>query len=207
MSPRDGAPTRSAIVAAAGDLLESGGLEAVTLRSVGTAANVSRSAPYRHFHDKADLLGVLVLHTLTELSARIRCAASRGGPGSPLHRGCVAYLRYAIEQPHHYQLIFGDAPMPQPSPVIEAAADDGLLALGELVQGAQARNELVAGPPRELATIIWVLLHGLAHLQLTGHLHEPRTIDGDTHLEELLEVALTAMRPPAAARAEEAASA
>jgi len=28
-----------------------------------------------------------------------------------------------------------------------------------------------------------VLLHGLAQLQITGHLHEPRTIDGDTGLD------------------------
>ncbi len=195
MSPRDAAPTRAAIVAAAGALLESGGLEAVTLRSVGAASGVSRSAPYRHFDDKADLLQVLALQTLTELSAHIRQAAERDDSDSRLYRGCVAYLRYALERPHHYQLIFGDTPMPQPPPEIESAADDGMLALRELVAGAQAEDNLVAGSPRELATILWVLLHGLAHLQITGHLHEPRTIDGDTQLEDLLAVALTALRP------------
>jgi hypothetical protein len=107
-------------------------------------------------------------------------------------------VRYALERPHHYQLIFGDTPMSQPPAEIEAAADDGLLALRELVQSAQAQNDLVAGSPRELATIIWVLLHGLAHLRLTGHLHEPRAIDGDTHLEDLLTMTLEALRPATA---------
>lgn len=195
MSPRDAAPTRAAIVAAAGELLESGGLEAVTLRSVGAASGVSRSAPYRHFADKAGLLRALALRTLTELSEHVRQAAESDGPRSSLHRGCVAYVRYALERPHHYQLIFGDFPMPVPPPEIEAAADDGMRALHELVKSAQAHDDLGAGSPRELATILWVLLHGLAHLQITGHLHEPRTIDGDTHLEDLLAVALEALRP------------
>jgi AcrR family transcriptional regulator len=195
VSPRDAAPTRAAIVAAAGTLLESGGPEAVTLRSVGASAGVSRSAAYRHFDDKADLLRALAARTLTELAARIRHAAVHDDHRSRLHRGCAGYLSYALEQPHHYQLIFGDAPIAEPGRELESAADDGMLALRELVEHAQATGELGAGPPRELATILWVLLHGLAQLQITGHLHEPRTIDGDTGLDELLALALAALRP------------
>jgi AcrR family transcriptional regulator len=196
MSPRDSAPTIAAILAAAGTLLETGGPEAVTLRSVGDAASVSRSAPYRHFDDKADLLRALAGQTLTELAARIRQARDEpDGDHSALHRGCAAYLSYALEKPHHYQLVFGDTPLAQPGAELEAAADNAMLALRELVERAQAEDELGGGPPRELATVIWVLVHGLAHLQLTGHLHEPRTIDGDTELDGLLELALASLRP------------
>jgi hypothetical protein len=70
-----------------------------------------------------------------------------------------------------------------------------MLALRELVEHAQADGELGSGPPRELATIVWVLLHGLAQLQITRHLHEPRTIDGDTGLDDLLRLALASLRP------------
>jgi AcrR family transcriptional regulator len=192
MSPRDPAPTRAAILAAAAALLESGGPEAVTLRSVGTAAGVSRSAAYRHFEDKAELLRALAARTLTELAARIRHA---GGDPSPLHGSCAAYLSHALEQPHHYQLIFGDAPIAEPGRDLESAADDAMLALREATERAQAEGELGTGPARELATIVWVLLHGLAQLQITRHLHEPRTIDGDTGLDDLLKLALASMRP------------
>jgi AcrR family transcriptional regulator len=195
MSPRDSAPTRAAIVAAAGALLESGGPDAVTLRSVGAAAGVSRSAAYRHFDDKADLLRALATQTLTDLATRIRRDAERDGHHSRLHRGCAAYLNHALERPHHYQLIFGDTPIAQPGPELESAADDGMLALRALVERAQADGELGASPSRELATVLWVLLHGLAQLQITGHLHEPRTIDGNTGLGELLTLALKALRP------------
>lgn len=195
MSPRNAAPTRAAIVAAAGTLLESGGPDAVTLRSVGAAAGVSRSAAYRHYDDKADLLRALAAQTLIELAARIRNAAEGNGRDSRLHRGCAAYLAHALEQPHHYQLIFGDTPIDQPDQELESAADDAMLAIRELVKRAQTEGELGTAPPRELATVLWVLLHGLAQLQITKHLHEPRTIDGNTGLDELLALALTSLQP------------
>ena len=50
------AATRGALIDQAAQLLDGGGLEAVTLREVGARAGVSRGAPYRHFADKEGLL-------------------------------------------------------------------------------------------------------------------------------------------------------
>ena len=195
MSPRDPAPTRAAILAAASALLESGGPDAVTLRAVGKAAGVSRSSPYRHFADKAALGRALVAATMTELAARIRHESSTGDRRTRLRRGCAAYLHHAFENPHHYQLLFNDAPVENPDPIVSAAADDAMASIQEMTETAQARGELPAGPPREMATIVWVLLHGMAQLQITRHLQEPRTVEGITGVEELLRLALASLQP------------
>ncbi|GAB3614957.1 TetR/AcrR family transcriptional regulator [Humibacter ginsengisoli] len=201
MSPRDSAPTRAGILSAAGELLESGGPDAVTLRAVGDAAGVSRSAPYRHFSDKAALLMALAERALTQMAEQVRKEAARsggsaqsGGTVARLRAGCRAYLTYAMTHPHHYQLIFGDAPISQPTPQLEAAADDAMNAVEELVGQAQNSGVLGPAPTRELATVLWVLLHGLAALQITGHLHEPRTVDGAEYLDDLLDLALAQLR-------------
>ena len=196
MSPRDPGPTRAAILDAAATLLEDKGPEAVTLRAVGEAAGVSRSAPYRHYADKAALMRALAGRTLRQIAERIRHGAERHrGARQRLRAGCWAYIDYAVECPHHYQLVFGDAPIAEPDPSLEEAADDAMAAVGELVAQAQDVDLLRPGPTREIATIVWVLLHGLAALQITGHLHEPRTIDGDEHLADLLDLALEQLRP------------
>ncbi|WP_293851134.1 TetR/AcrR family transcriptional regulator [uncultured Brevibacterium sp.] len=196
MSPRDSAPTISAILSSADELLESGGSEAVTLRAVGEAAGVSRMTPYRHFTDKAALMHALAERTLTEMAQRIRLAAAEEDDArTRLRAGSMAYIEHALENPHHYQLIFGDAPLTQPSPELEAAADDAMHAIEEIVGDAQASGALRNAPRRELATVLWVLLHGLAALQITRHLHEPRTIDGDQHLGTLLDLALEQLNP------------
>ncbi len=68
-------------------------------------------------------------------------------------------------------------------------------ALHTLVERAQKEGELGEGPPRELATVLWALLHGIAQLQITGHLVEPRTIEGDAGMDTLLALALRSFRP------------
>ena len=134
--------------------------------------------------------------SLGQLAERIRRAsAAPSDPASRLHAGCAAYLDHVIEQPQHYQLVFGGSPLTASTPELESAADDGMAALRELVQQAQADGELGPGAPRELATVLWVFLHGLAQLQISGHLHEPRTVDGDVRLDDLLSLGLAALRP------------
>ncbi|MDO5066741.1 MAG: TetR/AcrR family transcriptional regulator [Propionibacteriaceae bacterium] len=196
MSPRDSSPTIAAILSAADSLLESGGRDAVTLRAVGQEAGVSRMTPYRHFEDKSALLHALAERTLLAMAESIRSASAKASdPSEKLRAGARAYLDHALGNPHHYQLIFGDTPLVQPGPQLNAAADDAMRAVEEIVTDAQAAGLLRAAPTRELATVLWVLLHGLAALQITGHLHEPRTVDGDTHLDVLLELALAQLRP------------
>ncbi|MFC0673825.1 TetR/AcrR family transcriptional regulator [Brachybacterium hainanense] len=196
MSPRDSAPTIAAILRAADELLEAGGPEAVTLRAVGETAGVSRMTPYRHFADKAALLHALAERTLLAMARHIRAAAAEEDePGAKLRAGSGAYLDHALENPHHYQLIFGDAPLAQPGPELDAAADDAMRAVEEIVGQAQTSGVLRDAPTRELATVLWVLLHGLAALQITGHLHEPRTVDGSAHLGTLLDLALAQLAP------------
>ena len=188
--------TRAAIVDAASKLLEDSGPEAVTLRAVGEAAGVSRSAPYRHYADKAALMRALAERALRQIARRIRHGAERyQGAWQRLRAGCQAYIGYAVERPHHYQLVFGDTPIAEPDPKLEESADNAMAAVGELVAQAQEAGLLRPGPTREIATIVWVLLHGLAALQITGHLHEPRTIDGDEHVVDLLNLALEQLRP------------
>lgn len=196
MNPRDSVMTRAAIIDAASKLLEDSGPEAVTLRAVGEAVGVSRSAPYRHYADKAALMRALAERALRQIARRIRHGAEHHqGEWQRLRAGCQAYIDYAVERPHHYQLVFGDTPIAEPDPGLEEAADNAMAAVGELVAQAQDAGLLRPGPTREIATIVWVLLHGLAALQITGHLHEPRTIDGDEHLADLLNLALEQLRP------------
>ncbi|KAB1662593.1 TetR/AcrR family transcriptional regulator [Pseudoclavibacter chungangensis] len=199
MSPRDPGPTRAAVLAAAAQLLERGGPEAVTLRGVGEAAGVSRSAPYRHFDDKTALLTELATQTLSELADRIRTAAAEiDDPARSLRAGCAAYIAHALEHPQHYQLVFGSEPIGHPTPELERAADAGMDAITEIVERAQGTGWRQGLPTRELATVVWVALHGIAQLDITGHLHEPRTLDGSTRVGELVDLALTALGVDAA---------
>ena len=148
MNPRDSVMTRAAIVDAASKLLEDSGPEAVTLRAVGEAAGVSRSAPYRHYADKAALMRALAERALRQIARRIRHGAEHHqGEWQRLRAGCQAYIDYAVERPHHYQLVFGDTPIAEPDPGLEEAADNAMAAVGELVAQAQDSGSCSMGWP------------------------------------------------------------
>jgi len=160
--------TRRALIAAASDLLARGGPAHVTLRAVGAAANVSRTAPYRHFQDKDDLLSTVAAENLSLLKSEIRRAvADTTTDSTPLFRACLAYVRVAWEYPNHYWLEFGGDYAIKPNRMLEDAAIDFNKYFEELVVEAQQSNTLIAGDIREVGPLLWVLLHGLA---MSNHL-------------------------------------
>ncbi len=167
--------TRRALIAAASDLLARGGPAHVTLRAVGAAADVSRTAPYRHFRDKDDLLSTVAAENLAFLKSEMqRAAADTTEPSTPLFRACLAYVRVAWEHPNHYRLEFGGDYTINPSRVLVDAAVDFNSYFNELVVEAQRSHTLIAGDVGDIGPLLWVLLHGLA---LSNHLVGDRSCE------------------------------
>lgn len=190
--------TRRALIAAAGDLLARGGPANVTLRAVGAAADVSRTAPYRHFEDKDDLLSTVVAENLTFLEGEMqRAVADTESGGTPLFRACVAYVRVAWEYPNHYRLAFGGDHAFKPSPVLADAAADFNRHFNGLVVDAQQNGALIADDIRDVGPLLWVLLHGLAlsdHL-VAGRTCEPGSAYDADDMHRILELALRNLAP------------
>jgi len=179
--------TAESLVSAANDLLEIGGPEAVTMRSVGAAAGVSRTAPYRHFRDKDDLLHAVAAAILKNLgNAMERYAADNTIEGSELYRACLGYVQEAIDHPERYNLVFGRHQLDEPSTTMSEIADAAVLRFYRYVAQAQHSDGLRKGDVRTLTAIIWSALHGIVSLTLSSHLVEPRMIDGASRYPELI---------------------
>ncbi|MGF7123749.1 TetR/AcrR family transcriptional regulator [Rhodococcus sp. AG1013] len=190
--------TRRALIAAASELLARGGPAHVTLRAVGAAADVSRTAPYRHFQDKDDLLSSVAAENLAFLKAEMqRAVADTTSATAPLFRACLAYVRVAWEHPNHYRLEFGGDYAIKPSRVLEDAANDFNRYFQELVVEAQQSGTLIAGEARDVGPMLWVLLHGLA---MSNHLVADRACEPEASyrvedMERILALALTNLAP------------
>ncbi|WP_164877559.1 TetR/AcrR family transcriptional regulator [Prescottella agglutinans] len=190
--------TRRALITAANELLTRGGPAHVTLRAVGAAADVSRTAPYRHFQDKDDLLSTVAAEHLAFLKAEMqRAAADATTATTPLFRACLAYVRVAWEYPNHYRIEFGGDYAIKPSRVLEEAAVDFNGHFQEMVADAQQTGTLIAGEAREVGPMLWVLLHGLA---MSNHLVadrgcEPGSGYGVEDMHRILALALENLAP------------
>jgi AcrR family transcriptional regulator len=166
----EGFRLRQELIAAAGRLLASGAdIETLSLRGMAREAGVAAPSVYLHFSNKEALLQAVV----DEHFAALRQAIETGSAGaqdaaSGLLAGCLAYCRYAEEQPGSYRILF-NTPRLMPSGS-EFAGSKAAAAFQTLVDGiAESIDTGIARPgdPFRIATDIWPTLHGIASLRMT----------------------------------------
>ncbi|MEY9964858.1 AcrR family transcriptional regulator [Streptacidiphilus sp. MAP12-16] len=164
---------RAALLTAAMDLLEEDG-GSLSLRAVARRAGVSPAAPYRHFADKEALESELAAAGFADL--RQRLAASVTAPAVPedFARLGVSYVRFALDRPALFRLMFGN-PCADTEDVRAIAAAEVLGFVLACVSQAFPQADTEA-----LATAGWSLVHGLAFLHLDGKLPaaDPAEVDG-----------------------------
>jgi AcrR family transcriptional regulator len=174
------AATRSALVRAASELLDEGGPDAVTLRAVGARAGVSRGAPYGHFEDKAHLLTQLAVDAWNSLADEVEQlrAEPDATPSARLERALVKLIEVGRRQPHLYALMFS-TPADNPE-AVEAASrveNQFLTIVGGLVGEPDARR---------YGALLMSSAHGIAGLELSGHLAKEKWHVGGDELVRML---------------------
>ncbi|GGS98889.1 TetR/AcrR family transcriptional regulator [Nonomuraea spiralis] len=189
-------PRAGQIVAAARELVEAGGVEALTMRALAARLGIRAPSLYKHFPDKSAVEAQLITLALTELAETLERAEGGGGAGETSERA------------------EGDAGLTETGK--RAEGDGGSGGVGERVEGglqglgrayrayALAHPHLYrlmsAGPlPRGLlpagveeraalplvrlvrgeaaARAVWGLAHGLVMLELDGRFPPGADID------------------------------
>jgi AcrR family transcriptional regulator len=162
-----------ALIATALELIQTEGLEALTLRRVGAVAGVSRSALYRHFDDKAALMARIAFdgfRLLHETLMRVRANAAPDA-GDTLEVLAAAHVHFARANPSHYATMFGGSVTDwRKHPELARQAD---AARGEVVgaiREAQRRGGLGSEDPMLIAEVMWALTFGIARLGTSSQL-------------------------------------
>jgi AcrR family transcriptional regulator len=157
---------RADILAAAEQLLiKTGDQGAVSIRAIADAAGVTPPSIYLHFADKTELLGAVCEARFGDLSRSLQEATQ--GIADPLEvlwaigRG---YVRFGLENPEHYRIMFMTRPLAEGLPLDRLP---GLTAFGFVVE-AVARcmdaGAIAAGDPFLVATNLWTAVHGVTSL-------------------------------------------
>lgn len=151
-------------------LIEARGDFDIPLADVAAAIGCSAPALYGHFRNKDALLRAVHDEGFARLYAGKLAAAaqSEGSAYQRLREGGHAYLRFALENPVLYQLMFS------PPEVQEMASnpfetDVGRRALDFLVESIKAcqrEGYLPGADPDDCAFALWSAVHGAASLVL-----------------------------------------
>lgn len=173
-SATDLSPRAREIVAAAGELLEREGAEALSMRRLADRLGIRAPSIYKHVSGKEELEAALVSDGFEALAAAFEEAVRDAD--EPLVELARAYRRFALGRPHLYRLMT-ERPLPR-----------ALLRPGVEERAALPLVQAAGGDP-DRARAAWAFAHGMVVLELNGR------FPPDADLDAAWEQGVAAFRP------------
>ncbi|WP_020670272.1 TetR/AcrR family transcriptional regulator [Amycolatopsis nigrescens] len=163
--------TRRRLIDCASELLDSEGVEAVTLRRIAKRAGVSHGAPLRHFAGRAQLLSAVATLGFQELYGR-KDELPDGSPREVLLAACHSYVDFALARPARFELMFRHDLIDPADPELVRHSSAVFDLFAGMVAAVPSAGWRAGTDPRLAAASLWAALHGLARLWLWGGLAE-----------------------------------
>lgn len=165
---------RRALIDQALRTIDAEGVAGLTLRGVGEALGVSRTALYRHFSDKQSLVAAVAREGFRAFRLALVDAWENAGRGrAGLDAMGQAYLRFAVEHAAHYRVMFGrftESALRDPD--LQEDAGGAFQALVDALVQLQREGLARKDDPTLQAQFVWSVVHGVAMLTIDGQLPE-----------------------------------
>jgi AcrR family transcriptional regulator len=173
---------RRVLIEAALKLAEEGGPEAVSVREAARRAGVSPGAPFRHFDSRAALMTAVAEEAQRRFRAEIGAALAAAPARDPIERFRafgLAYLRWAMKNPAHFEIISSGRHFDHDAAAALSADNSELIALTEQMLGeASAAGSLRAADLKTVLIAGRALVYGFARMKIDGHLPRWGVADG-----------------------------
>jgi len=163
---------RQEILDAASELFVKEGYEHVSMRRIAERIEYSPTTIYLYFRDKAELLEQLCHENFARLANLLKKIGEQ--PGDPLERlkrGLVAYVKFGLENPEHYRVIFM---MPPPGEFVKSrhlqADSPGMQAfdfLRRCVFDCISAEKFRTKDAELTSQTLWCGVHGVTSLLIT----------------------------------------
>lgn len=164
--------TAELVARAALEILEAEGAEAVSMRRVASAVEITPMAIYHHFPNREALLNFITEREFSRLLEYIQARPLRGSAEARLIGILGGYLDYALARPRVFDYVFS---RPRPgarrfpkdfrerrSPTLNPVAD---IIVGMMEKGVLKRDDVW-----EIAFALWAHVHGYVMLYRAGRI-------------------------------------
>jgi AcrR family transcriptional regulator len=145
-----------------------------SFRELARELGVSPGAPFKHFANKEALLVAITEEGFVQFAEALRNSKqkSEGLPPSERFRAKgVAYLEFALKNPHHYRLMFSHTiPRHEDYPSLHEKGMQAFTELTSMVEQMQKDGYFKKQNVVEQSMLIWTQVHGMVSLILEGRL-------------------------------------
>ena len=165
---------RRVLIDAALQLVGEGGPDAVSVREAARRAGVSPGAPFRHFPSRDALMQAVAEEAQRRFRAEIEAALLSEAPaGDPLARFRslgLAYVRWAIRNPTHFEILSSRRFFDHDKAAVISADNAELIELTErTLAEAFAKGQLRSGNLKAVQIAGRALVYGFARMNIDGH--------------------------------------
>ena len=149
---------KAVILAKAAGLVAARGADGISLRELAREAGVSHAAPAHHFTDRRGLFTALAAQGWRLLAQALTDARP------DFIAAALAYVRFALDHPGHYAVMFDRSLVNPDDPDLKAAQTAAAIELAHDV--ATLKDQRAKADPDSAALAAWSLVHGFAMLRL-----------------------------------------
>src|SRR4051794_312603 len=162
----EGELLRAEILAAAERLLiQTGDQGAVSVRAIADAAGVTPPSIYLHFADKSELLMAVCEARFSDFLRFLDGAiAGIDDPLEALWGMGRAYVRFGLENPEHYRIMFMTRPVAEEVPLDRLPGMTTFGRLVECVARCMDAGVIASGDAFLVSTNLWTAVHGVTSL-------------------------------------------
>ncbi|KRE08018.1 hypothetical protein ASE63_22070 [Bosea sp. Root381] len=163
---------REALLAEAERVIDSEGLDALSLRSISKAVGVTHAAPANHFGDLPGLLSELAADGMKRLAVRQAAAVEEAGPllRDRAHAVARAYFKFATEHPGLVTLMSRSNRLYLDRPSIKEADALARRVVDDLSEENRKNKKIDAVRAAAERTALRAMIHGYSMLYLDGRL-------------------------------------
>lgn len=153
-------------------MLAANQLDQITLNELGKRLGVARSAPYRHFTNKNELLCEVATQAFGRMYQLLRDIRlqTEFSAIQRLRNFCHAYFQFAISNQDYYRLMYRETLVGnEQSEALGSIREEAFQELRILLQECQEQGFIAAGELDELIMACWLPFHGMCSFVIDQH--------------------------------------
>jgi AcrR family transcriptional regulator len=183
---------RRVLIEAALELVEEGGVEAVSVREAARRSGVSPGAPFRHFQSRTALITAVAEEAQRRFRVEIAAAIAQVPGGDPLARFRaigVAYLRWAMRNPAHFEVISNGKYFDHDGAAELSRDNAEIIAMTEAALAEAFAQGQLRSPDLKLVQIAGrALVYGFARMNIDGHFPRWGVVDAAATAEAMVDL-------------------
>lgn len=159
---------KQALIAAGIEILDSRGLEHLSLRAIAAHVGVSHTAPKNHFGSLKGLLTAIATEGFRRHTEFMRAGLTDDDPKSRQKAAMQGYVRFALTHPHLFRLMFAPHQCSFDDPALSEAARASYAVLRGIAAGLDWDKSTAPDADLRAEMMLWSIVHGYATLALSN---------------------------------------